>query len=362
VSLDDAVDVVVVGAGVVGAAVASACARAGWSVVLLEAGPRVGEGVSARNSGVVHSGLYNPPGWLKSQACVRGRALLYAWAAAHGVWHAKVGKLVVATSEGQREGLEALAENARSCGVLGVTLVSRDAVAKLEPAVPAVAALHCPETGIIDAAELVQSLVADAEAHGAVCLCHARVTGVAATGRGYQLETARGEVAAARVVNAAGLHADDVAALAGVVGYRVHPCRGDYFRLRTSVRYAHLVYPVKEKGGAGLGVHLTLERGGGLRLGPDVEYVERKDDFRAAPHKHAQFHAAAQRLLGPLPPHAVHHDSCGIRPKLRAPWEQEERDFVLAQDRPGFVNLVGIESPGLTACLDLADRVVALWR
>ena len=119
---------------------------------------------------------------------------------------------------------------------------------------------------------------------------------------------------------------------------------------------------MKEKGGAGLGVHLTLERGGGLRLGPDVEYVDRKDDFRAAEHKRDAFHAAAERLLGPLPRDAVRYDACGIRPKLRAPGEREERDFVVAEDRPGLVNLVGIESPGVTAALDLADRVVAAWR
>jgi L-2-hydroxyglutarate oxidase LhgO len=151
-----------------------------------------------------------------------------------------------------------------------------------------------------------------------------------------------------------------VARMVGVDRHTIHPCRGDYFRLRTRVPYRHLVYPIKEPGSPGLGVHLTLERGDGYRLGPDVEYVSRRDDFGDGSHKHDLFWTAAQRLLGPLERDQLSYDGCGIRPKLRAPGDREEKDFVLEEDPPGCVHLIGIESPGLTACLDLAARVAAL--
>src|SRR6266851_4839901 len=209
--MDAEVDVAVVGGGVVGCAVASALSRAGRSVLLLEAAQRLGDGVTSRNSGVIHSGLYYPPASLKAQACVRGNALLYEWARARGVPHAKPGKLVIA----------------------------RDA-----------AALWCPETGIVDAVELARSLAADAAQHGALVLTQARVSGIDRRGPLYDLATARGPVRAERVVNAAGLHADEVAALAGVARYQVHPWRGDYFRFAPAAPFRHLVYPVRRRGAA----------------------------------------------------------------------------------------------------------------
>src|SRR5438067_2876258 len=358
--MDAEVDVAVVGGGVVGCAIASTLTRARRSVVLLEAGPRLGEGVTSRNSGVIHSGLYYPPASLKARTCVRGNALLYQWAAARGVPHGKPGKLVVGRDAEDVSALEALAANARAATAPGVELVTAAFVQQREPTVAAAAALWCPQTGIVDAIELTRSLAADAKEGGALILTHARVLGVSRDGGGYQLETARGAVRAERMVNAAGLHADEVAALAGVTRYRIHPWRGDYFRLAARTRYRHLIYPVRRRGSAGLGVHLTLDLAGGCRLGPDVEYATRKDDHAPREDKLPAFLAAARTLLGDVRAEQLTYDGCGIRPKLRAPGDSEEKDFVVSEDLPGLINLVGIESPGLTAALALAEDVVAL--
>ena len=361
-------DVVVIGGGVIGCAVAAALARAGRHVLVLERETVLGSGITSRNSGVIHSGLYYPPGSLKALSCVRGNRLLYAWARAHGVWHAPVGKLVVARAAHQESELGRLWENARAADAPDVTWLTGAEVTAREPALMAGggaaapwAALWCGATGIIDVHELVLSLRAAAERDGAIFVLGAAVTGVdaSAPGGNIRLQTSRGEVTAAQVVNAAGMAADQIAVLAGVTGYRHHPCRGDYFRLRSAVPYRHLVYPVRDPQAPGLGVHLTLERGGGMRLGPDAEYVQRRDDFAPAAHKHAVFLAAAQRLLGPLTADQLQYDGCGIRPKLRAPGESEEKDFVLITAPAGMVHLIGIESPGLTAALALAERVVA---
>ncbi len=358
--MDQEVDVAIIGGGVVGCAVASALARAQRSVLLLEAEGRLGDGVTSRNSGVVHSGLYYPPASLKAQACVRGNALLYEWAREHGVPHGRPGKLVVANDPAALPALEALAANARQSGARGVELVTSEFVRAREPAVAAVAALWCPQTGIVDAVELARSLAADAARNGALVITQARVSGIGRRGSAYQLDTARGPVRAGRVVNAAGLHADEVAALAGVTRYRVHPWRGDYFRFTPAAPHRHLIYPVRPRGAAGLGVHLTLDLAGRCRLGPDVEHVARKDDHAPREDKLPAFLAAARALLGEVRAEQLAYDGCGIRPKLRAPGDPEEKDFVLSEDLPGFIDLVGIESPGLTAALALAERVRAL--
>ncbi|HWE25487.1 MAG TPA: NAD(P)/FAD-dependent oxidoreductase [Myxococcales bacterium] len=359
-AMDAEVDVAVVGGGVVGCAIASSLARAGKSVLLLEAGPRLAEGVTSRNSGVVHSGLYYAPGSLKARTCVRGNALLYEWARAKGVPHAGIGKLVVARDAQELPELEALESNARAAGAPGIELVSTEFVRQREPSLGAAAALWCPRTGIVDAVELARSFAADAVERGALVLTQARVLAIEATGSAYHLDTARGPVRAERVVNAAGLYADEVAALAGVAKYRIYPWRGDYFRFTPAAPYRHLVYPVRRRAAASLGVHLTLDLAGGCRLGPDVEYVERKDDHSPREDKLQAFLAAARALLGHVRAEQLAYDSCGIRPKLRAPSDTGEKDFVVAEDLPGFVNLVGIESPGLTAALALAEVVLAL--
>lgn len=354
-------DVAVVGAGVVGCAVASALARRGRAVIVLERDVRAGAGVTSRNSGVIHSGLYYPAGSVKAETCLRGQALLYAWARAHDVPHARTGKLVVARDEASLVALHALHANAVAAGARDLELIGAAAVARREPALPPCrAALWCPHTGIVDAHALTRSLLVDAERRGATFASHATVLAARTTAAGFELTTTRGALEVATVVNAAGLESDRVAALLGASVPQIFPCRGDYFRLHTRTRYGTLVYPVRAAGSPGLGVHLTLELDGGLRLGPDTEYVATRDDFGPAEHKHAAFLAAAQALLGPLDPAQLSYDGCGVRPKLRAPGEPIERDFVILADPPGCVQLVGIESPGLTAALALAERVAEL--
>ena len=361
--MDDKVDVAIIGAGVLGCAIASALARDGRTVVVLESGPRIGEGVTSRNSGVIHSGLYYPPGSLKALCCVEGNRRLYEWAARKGVAHAKLGKLVVARAH-QLEALSKLEANAAASGSSGVERVGAAQFVEREPALqPAgyAEALWCAETGIVDPYELTRSFLVDAESRGAMLLVQAAVTGIQKHGDGWHLETGRGPLVAERVVNSAGLSADDIARLAGVTRHRVYPCRGDYFSLATPVRYSRLIYPLKDPASPGLGMHLTLDLGGRARIGPDAEYCERKDDFAGNDSKREKFRAAAEALLGiTIRLEQVNYDSCGIRPKLRGPTDPAEVDFVVAEDLPGLVNLVGIESPGLTASMALASRVAAL--
>jgi L-2-hydroxyglutarate oxidase LhgO len=349
----------VIGAGVVGCAIASALARRGLSVVVLERAAQEGTGVTSRNSGVIHGGLYYPPGSLKATTCLRGQALLYAWAVSHDVPHARTGKLVVARDPAEEAELAALHANAVAAGVRGLRWLGPAEVAAREPALtPVRAALWSGHSGIVDAHALTRSLRVDAERCGAIFAMHGELLAVTSAPTGLRLHTARGELEVGVLVNAAGLDADRVAALAGHPSPpQVFPCRGDYFRLHTPGRYRHLIYPVRVPGSAGLGVHLTLDLAGGLRLGPDVEYVATRDDFRPAPHKHAAFLAAAQALLGPLSPEQLSYEGCGIRPKLRGPDEASERDFVICEGPAGCVHLLGIESPGLTAALALAERV-----
>lgn len=359
----DGFDVVILGAGVVGAAIAAAAADGRRSVLVLEAAAREGGGITGRNSGVVHSGLYYPPGSRKARTCLRGQELLYAWAARRGVAHARCGKLVVARAAAHVDALAALADNAAAAGAASLELVDDARARALEPALPPVAAaLWCPNTGIVDPHGLTASLRAAAEAGGAVFAMRTPVTAITAVAGGLRVESGGDAVLAGAVVNATGLAADRIAAMVGVDGFTIHPCRGDYFRLRGRGRgrYRRLIYPVRPPGSPGLGVHLTLDLEGGARLGPDAEYVDARDDFGPRPGKHAAFHAAAEALLGPIDPADLVYDGCGIRPKLRAPGEAAERDFVVHVGPPGCVHLLGIESPGLTAALALAEEVVAL--
>ncbi len=351
------VDVAIIGAGVVGAAVFAQLGARGLSCALLDRHPRTGGEITGRNSGVVHAGLWYPLESLKTRLCVEGNARLYAWCAAHGVAHARTTKLVVAADADEEDLLPTIVEHGRAAGVPGLSLVSGPALARLAPEVSGRAAILCESTGIVDPAELTASLVAAGTRAGGLVLTGAEVRGLAMASPGWRLDTARGPLTAGAVVNAAGLYADAVARLAGVERYVVHPCRGDYYRLRTSTRYARLVYPVKKKGAPGLGVHLTLGLDGACRLGPDAHYVGAKDAYGGGGGREAEFATAAGRILRGVRPEDVSYESCGIRPKLRGPHDPEERDFVIAEDRPGLIDLVGIESPGLTSALAIA-RVV----
>ncbi len=355
-STDNSAQIAIIGGGVVGAACAERLSRNHDNTLVLEAFDRCAEGVTSRNSGVIHSGLYYPPDSLKAHLCIRGLEMLYEWCQKHGVPHAQTGKIIVANGPLEDAALVDLHVNALRSGAEGLTRWSQAKLNSVLPTIPGTAALFAERTGIIDATALTHSLLTAAESRGTQVLTRCAVTAITAARGGYELETSRGPIFARVVINAAGLASDEVARMAGIDRYRIYPCRGDYFRLK-GAHFPHLIYPVKTKGSPGLGVHVTLGLDGTVRLGPDAEYVDQKDDFSPRPEKAAAFQKAAEKLLGPIALENLEYDQCGVRPKLRGPMDPQEWDFVICADRPGLINLVGIESPGLTASLAIAELV-----
>jgi L-2-hydroxyglutarate oxidase LhgO len=366
-------DVLVVGAGVVGLACARELAARGRSVVLLERHERFGVETSSRNSEVVHAGIHYPAGSLKATLCARGNASLVAWCAAHGVPHRRIGKLVVATEPAEEAQLARIVRQAEANGVRSLEPLTPAEARRLEPHVRCGAALWSPDTGIVDSHALMVSLLADAEARGLTVAWRQEVCGAEPVAGGYRVTARDGDsgtaaIAAPWVVNAAGLDADTVAALAGLdldaCGYRQQYVRGHYFRVhpRKAHLARHLVYPVPLQ--AGLGIHVTLDLGGGMRLGPDVQVLpERRQDYHVPDGLRTGFHAAVSRYLDGLTVDDLAPDLAGIRPKLHGP-DEPFRDFVIreesARGRPGWVNLVGIESPGLTSCLEIGALAATL--
>jgi len=356
-------DAVVIGAGVVGLAVARALARTGREVVVLEAEPGIGMHTSSRNSEVIHAGLHYPPGSLKARLCVAGRRALYSYAAEKGIEHRRTGKLIVATSDAERPALDGCLQRAVACGVEGVELIDAAQTRALEPEVRAVAALFSRETGIIDSHGLMAALRRDAQEAGAMVALRTRVLGGAVGGACIELRTSGGmSLRCAVAINAAGLWAQQVArSLDGVPASAVPPChyaKGHYFSLSGRAPFRHLVYPVAVPGG--LGIHLTLDLAGQARFGPDVEWVDRID-YQVDESRAPAFEAAIRRYWPALPDGALRPGYTGIRPKL-GPAGSPAQDFVIQGPAdhgvPGLVNLFGIESPGLTASLAIAGEVL----
>ncbi len=368
-------DVVIVGAGSSGLACAAELARAGRSVLVLERHAAIAQEASSRNSEVVHAGLYYPEGSLKAELCVAGREALYARCRSLGIPHRQIGKLVVAVEEDEIDRLEALERRGSANGAPGLRLLDAAAVRRCEPGVHAVAALESPATGILDSHALCQSYAAEAEAYGAVFAMRNDVVAVSPRSGGYRVEAVdasgrRAEVLCAAVVNAAGLRADAVARLAGIdvdaLGYRIHPCKGDYFSLAPGapLRLDRLVYPLPA--GPGLGVHATLDLCGRIRFGPDAHYLDADPEgsermpYEVDAGKAESFARAVRRYLPGLRTEWLSPDYAGIRARRAAPGEPFA-DFVVAEcsehGLPGLVNLVGIESPGLTAAPAIARRV-----
>jgi L-2-hydroxyglutarate oxidase LhgO len=356
----------VVGAGVVGLAIARALARAGCEVVVLEAEGLIGSHTSARNSEVIHAGIYYPQGSMKALLCVRGKALLYDYCAARGVAHRRLGKIIVATEPDQEAALAAVEAAAQANGVHDLKPLDRRDLDRLEPALRGSAGLLSPSTGIVDSHALMLSLQGEAEDAGAMIAFHSRFLRARPAGDGLEVEVAAaGETMRLRtglLVNAAGLFAGAVAA--GIEGlappYRrsIHYCKGSYFSTSGRVPFGRLIYPLPERDG--LGVHLTLDLAGRGRFGPDTEWVE-AIDYRPDPGRADRFYAAIRRYWPGLPDGALQPDYSGIRPKL-APAGGAATDFTIegpeTHGMAGLVNLFGIESPGLTACLALAEVVL----
>jgi L-2-hydroxyglutarate oxidase LhgO len=370
-------DVVIVGAGVVGLACAARLAAARRSVLVLERHDGICRETSSRNSEVVHAGIYYPPGSRKARTCVAGRRALVERCERHGIDAPRIGKLIVATDPSQLGELNQLKERSVANGLVepdeALEFLDGPALRRREPDVAGIAALWSPSTGIVDSHRFAASLLAEAHAHGATVAFRSVLDAVeppSRPGLPYGLLAAGARITARAVVNAAGLGQDPVSRLAGVdvdaAGYRQFPCKGDWFSIapRHRGRVRSLVYPVGKAHGAGLGVHLTLDTAGGMRLGPDATYVEGPPfDLAVDPGKAAAFLEAGRLLLPFLEEGDVQPELAGIRPKLSPPGGPF-RDFVVAEESarglPGWVTLAGIESPGLTAAMALADEVASL--
>jgi L-2-hydroxyglutarate oxidase LhgO len=366
-------DVAVIGGGVIGLAAAAALSRAGRSVVLLERHGALAQETTSRNSEVIHAGIYYPQGSLKATLCVAGREALYARCAEQGIAHRRLGKWIVAVDEAEVGTLESLCQRGTANGVPGLRFLDAAEVRRGEPDLRASAVLESPETGVVDGHALCLSLAAEAESRGGLLVLHTEVVEIERSSSGYVIETVdaggdRSRLACGGVVNAAGLAGDQIAARVGIDvdarGYRLRPCKGDYFALAPGapIRVSRLIYPVPA--GPGLGVHATLDLGGRIRFGPDAEYVDRPR-YDVDPAKADAFAEAIRRYLPSLRSEWLSPDYAGVRPKLSGPGEPT-RDFVVAEESdaglPGFVNVLGIESPGLTAALAIGDRVASLLR
>jgi L-2-hydroxyglutarate oxidase LhgO len=361
----------IVGAGVVGLACAARLAPAHPGLVVLERRPRHGQEISSRNSEVIHAGIYYPSESLKARLCVEGNRALYELCQRHDVPHRRTGKIITATEPSQIPILERLAALAEGNGA-PVRWLEAAEVRDLEPHVRTCGGLASPTTGIVSAHRLMDLLAHQARAAGAILQLHTELVAVERRSTDYALTVQTGAereiVTSERVINAAGLDADTVAAVAGIdvdaAGYRLHYCKGDYFSVssRLAGLVSHLVYPVPDP--ESLGVHAVLGLEGRLRFGPDVEYLgSRATDFRVDEAKRGAFGEAVRRILPEVRDEDLAPDIAGIRPKLQAKGEGF-RDFVIAEESarglPGWVNLLGIDSPGLTSALAIARRTAEL--
>ncbi len=362
-------DCVVIGAGVVGLAVARSLALDGREVVILEANDAIGRETSSRNSEVIHAGIYYPAGSLKARLCVEGKQRLYRYCAERDIAHARCGKLIVATSPQQEPQLEHLLAQARANGVDDLQRLSEHEAVVLEPALRCCAALLSPSTGIVDSHGLMLALQGEAEQHGASLALKSPVLHGRVGAAGIELDVGGDEpmtVRAHTVVNSAGLSAPRLAAsLDGFPRSQVPPsylCKGNYFALPGKAAFKRLIYPVPEA--AGLGVHVTLDLAGQMRFGPDVQWIDELD-YHVDPKRADVFYAAIRRYWPALPDGALQPSYSGVRPKIRAPHEGAQ-DFVIQGPAEhgvaGLVHLYGIESPGLTAALAIGEHVAALMR
>jgi len=360
----ETVDCVVVGAGAVGLAVARALALAGREVIILEATEGIGTGTSSRNSEVIHAGIYYPKGSLMARTCVQGRRMLYAYCAEHGVPHRNCGKLIVATNAQESELLQSIKGRAEANGVEGMQLLSGNAATQLEPNLRCTAALLSPATGIVDSHSYMLALQGDAENSGAMLAVHSPVTAGKVVEGGIELEVGGAEpmrLSCRTVINSAGLFAPDLArTIEGMPADKIptaYYAKGNYFTLTGRSPFTRLIYPVPVPGG--LGVHITVDLGGQAKFGPDVQWID-SIDYTVDPHRADKFYDAVRKYWPALKDGALQPGYAGIRPKI-VPAGAPAQDFVIQGPSEhgvtGLINLFGIESPGLTASLALAEQV-----
>ncbi len=365
-------DAVIIGGGVVGLGVSAALAGQGGSVVLLEQHDEFGRETSSRNSEVIHAGIYYETGSLKARLCVQGRRSLYEFCRAHDVPHRKCGKIVVAVTRDEEEALARLKQRAEANGVEGLELVSRGRMMQMEPRVVARAGLLSPESGIISAHGLMHALAAKAEAGGADLVRGAEVLGLDRAGDAwivhYRDSEDEADVTARVVINAAGLGAGEVMRMAGLepanMNLNLYYCKGEYFSVHGSKRRLvnMLVYPLPQANLMSLGIHTVVGLAGELKLGPSAFYVD-GIDYRVDPDNRQDFCRDVQSYLPFIEAGDLAPDMSGIRPKLSGPGEPA-RDFYIAHEHgagaPGFINLVGIDSPGLTASIAIGEHVASM--
>jgi L-2-hydroxyglutarate oxidase LhgO len=362
----EAIDCLVIGAGAIGLAIARALSASGREVLVIEREATFGAQTSSRNSEVIHAGIYYEPESLMAKLCVTGRNALYAYCESRNIAHRRCGKLIVATTVEEVQRLDHIARHARTNGVDDLVFLTKAETAALEPALCCEGALLSPSTGIFDSHAYMLALLADAEANGAIIAYRSRFVRAEATGGNFQvdIEADDGEVSAVccnLLVNAAGLQAPAVAAsIAGLDAKHIptaYFAKGSYFGTTARAPFSRLIYPVPVAGG--LGVHLTLDLAGRARFGPDVEWIS-QIDYRVDPKRAEQFYAAIRRYWPELPEGSLVPDYSGVRPKIVPP-SIAKQDFVFSgpasHGLPGLVNLFGIESPGLTASLAIADAV-----
>lgn len=357
---------IVIGAGVVGLAIAAKLAQSGVDVVILDREASYGSVTSSRNSEVIHAGIYYAADSLKAQFCVSGKKKLYRYCQEKHIRHEQCGKLIVATNDSQVAELASIRKHAQDNGVTDITLLSGQQARALEPDLNCLAALHSPSTGIIDSHGLMLNLLGDAQACGAMLAVHAPVSGLACfpSGGGYEVCVSGDnamKLTSKLLINAAGHGACQIAMLLADLPQGMCPepvlSKGNYFRLQAKAPFSRLIYPVPQVGG--LGVHITMDLAGEARFGPDVEAVS-DEEYSVNPDRSAGFYAAVRQYWPGLPDDSLTPDYAGIRPKIR--WQNANyNDFLITTPRdhglPGLVNLFGIESPGLTSCLAIAEHV-----
>jgi L-2-hydroxyglutarate oxidase LhgO len=361
-------NIVVVGAGIVGLAVAARLSERNESVYVLERNTSFGQETSTHNSGVIHSGIHYPPNSLKARLCVKGRLMIHEICEKYRIPYKKLGKLTVAENEEEMDELEKLMHWGEENGVEDLKILDKEEIKILEPNVEANKALYSPSTGIVEPDELMNYFYVKASENGAFLVTKTEVTGLKKVNDGYELSgTSFGEkftIKAESVVNCAGLHSDKIAKLIGLdvekLGYRLHYCKGDYFRLRGKSPVKMLVYPIPK--GPGLGIHLTPDLSGVLRLGPNAYYVN--DISYNVSSGEREFRESVERFLPCITNYQLIPDFAGVRPKLQGPGEGF-RDFIIRHEADkglfGFINLIGIESPGLTAAPAIGEFVSEIY-
>ncbi len=372
------VDMIVVGAGVVGLAVAAELARnlENPEIMLMERHPKFGQDTSSRNSEVIHAGMYYPPGSLKAKLCVEGNPLLYEFCDRHHVPYQRLGKLIIAREESEIPAIEGIYKQGTDNGVPGLRMLTKNEITTMEPNITAVAALYSATTGIIDSHKLMAQLERSAVSDGTMMAYMHQVTGVARGNGGYEVkfigpDGQEDELACTWLINCAGLHSDYIPAQLGIdvaaAGYKIYPVKGEYFSVAMSKSklISHLIYPPPLKSLKGLGTHITKSLDGRARLGPNVQYVAEREDYDVDPSHLEEFYQAARSYLPFIEKADLQTDMAGMRPKIQPP-DGPVADFVIRHETErglqGFINLVGIESPGLTACLSIAKMVGGLIR